>query len=66
MAKDLLAIYQASTLEQAEVVLDRFDEHWDEQYPTISLQWRRHWDHLTPFFDLPQEIRKVTFTINAL
>ncbi len=66
MAGDLRAIYQAATLEQAETALDRFAEHWDKQYPTISRQWRRHWDHLTPFFAFPQEIRKVIYTTNAI
>ena len=66
VAKDLRAIYQAATLEQAEAALDRFAEHWDKQYPTISRLWRRHWDHLTPFFAFPQEIRKVIYTTNAI
>ena len=41
-------------------------EHWDKQYPTISRLWRRHWDHLTPFFAFPKEIRKVIYTTNAI
>ena len=50
VAGDLRTIYQAATVEQAETALDRFAERWDEWYPTISRLWRRHWDHLTPFF----------------
>ena len=46
--------------------MDRFAEHWDKQYPTISRLWRRHWDHLSPFFAFPQEIRKVIYTTNAI
>ena len=66
VAKDLRAIYQATTLEQAEAALDRFAGRWDGQYPTISRQWRRNWDHLSPFFAFPQEIRKVIYTTNAI
>ena len=54
VAKDLRTIYQAATLEQAEAALDRFAEHWDKQYPTISRLWRRHWDHLDPVLRLPK------------
>lgn len=66
VAKDLRTIYQAATLEEAEAALDRFANLWDEQYPTISRQWRRNWDHLSPFFAFPQEIRKVIYTTNAI
>ena len=64
--KDLRAIYQADTAEQAEAALYRFAERWEERYPTISKLWRRNWDHLSPFFAFPQEIRKVIYTTNAI
>ena len=66
VARDLRTIYQAATLEQAENALDRFAERWDKPYPTISKQWCRNWDHLSPFFAFPQEIRKVIYTTNAI
>ncbi len=47
-------------------MLDHFADQWDGQYPTISRQWRRHWDHLTSFFAFPQEIRKIIYTTNAI
>jgi hypothetical protein len=34
--------------------------------PTISQMWRRNWEHLTPFFAYPADIRKVIYTTNAL
>ena len=61
VAPDLRAICQASTFEQAEAVLDSFDAHWEEQYPTISRLWCRHWEHLALLFAFPLEIRKVIF-----
>lgn len=66
VARDLRTIYQAATLEQAETALDRFAERWDKPYPTISRQWRKNWDHVSPFFAFPQEIRKVIYTTNAI
>lgn len=66
VARDLKAIYQANTLEQAEMNLEIFAHIWDEKYPTISRLWRKHWDHITPFFAFPEEIRKVIYTTNAI
>ena len=39
---------------------------WDASYPTISQMWRRNWEHLTPFFAYPADIRKVIYTTNAV
>lgn len=66
VAADLKTIYQAATVEQAEQALDAFALRWDEQYPTISKSWRQHWTQLTPFFDYPNDIRKVIYTTNAI
>ena len=46
--------------------MDEFAAKWDGSYPTISQMWRRNWEHLTPFFAYPAEIRKVIYTTNAV
>tara|TARA_B100000989_G_scaffold296861_2_gene281057 strand:- start:28718 stop:29956 length:1239 start_codon:yes stop_codon:yes gene_type:complete len=66
VAEDLRAIYRANTLEGAEVALSEFSEKWDDKFPTISKSWLKHWDNITPFFDYPEEIRKVIYTTNAI
>lgn len=66
VAKDLRAIYGASTLAEAEQALDRFSEKWDTKFPAISPSWRADWDRLTVFFDYSEEIRKVIYTTNAI
>jgi len=66
VAADLKPIYQASTVEEAEQRLDEFAAKWDGAYPTISQMWRRNWEHLTPFFAYPADIRKVIYTTNAV
>jgi putative transposase len=66
VAADLQAIYRASTVEAASVELEKFAGKWDGAYPTISQMWRRNWDHLTPFFAYPADIRKVIYTTNAV
>ena len=66
VAADLKPIYQASTVEEAGQRLDEFAAKWDGAYQTISQMWRRNWEHLTPFFAYPADIRKVIYTTNAV
>ena len=66
VAADLKPIYRASTVQEAEQRLCEFGEKWDKAYPTISQMWHRNWEHLTPFFAYPEDIRKVIYTTNAI
>ena len=66
VAADLRTIYRASTAEEATCKLEAFAEKWDGAYPTISQMWRRNWEHLTPFFAYPADIRRVIYTTNAV
>jgi putative transposase len=66
VAADLQLIYRSSTADDAKIQLDIFTEKWDVAYPTIGQMWRRNWEHLTPFFGYPVDIRKVIYTTNAI
>jgi putative transposase len=66
LAADLRRIYTAATAEEAERQLEEFAAKWDGTHPTISQIWRRNWQHITPFFAYPAEIRKVIYTTNAV
>lgn len=66
VAADLKTIYQAPTAEQAEMNLSAFEVKWDKTHPSIGQSWRRNWEHITPFFAYPPEIRKVIYTTNAI
>ena len=66
VAADLQTVYRASTADDAYFQLQAFAEKWDATYPTISQMWRRNWEHLTPFFGYPADIRKVIYTTNAI
>jgi len=59
---DLKAIYQASTLEQAEDAT-ALAQKWDTRYPTISGMWLRHQIIL---FLCSSMIRRVIYTTNAI
>jgi len=63
---DLKKIYTSATEQQAEIALDAFGRKWDSKYPTISQMWRNNWERVIPFFDYPEDIRKVIYTTNAI
>jgi putative transposase len=66
VAADLKPIYRAATVAEAELALETFAEKWDETYPTISALWLRHWENIIPFFEYPDDIRKVIYTTNTI
>jgi transposase-like protein len=66
VASDLKRIYQSVTAEAAEKRLDEFALKWDKKYPSISAMWRRNWANIVPFFDYPEEIRRVIYTTNVI
>jgi putative transposase len=65
-ATDLKSIYRAATAEEAERQLEMFAAKWDPKYPTISAMWRRNWLGIIPFFQFPDEIRKIVYTTNTI
>jgi len=48
------------------MALDTFSQKWDSKYPTISQMWRKNWERVIPFFDYPEDIRKVIYTTNTI
>ena len=66
VCEDLKTIYKSATEQQAQISLDAFGKKWDAKYPTISQMWHNHWEHVIPFFDYPEDIRKVIYTTNAI
>lgn len=39
---------------------------WGTKYPSIAQSWQRAWEHVTPFFAFPPDIRRVIYTTNAI
>jgi putative transposase len=66
VAAQLKNIYRASTAEAAKEALDAFARDHQQRFPAIAQIWYRHWDNIIPFFDYPDEIRKVIYTTNAI
>ncbi len=66
VCKDLKEVYSAATEDEASQKLEEFGQKWDAKYPTIRKKWVNNWDRIIPFFDYPEEIRKVMYTTNAI
>ncbi|KRB85315.1 transposase [Sphingomonas sp. Root710] len=67
IAQSLRSIYRAETADAGRAALDAFDEsHWGRKYPAIAQSWRRHWEHVIPFFAFPEGVRRIIYTTNAI
>ena len=63
---DMKEIYTAVNRDQAEVVLDNFEQKWGSKYKYAVQSWRKNWAELTAFFDFPVEIRTIIYTTNLI
>jgi putative transposase len=39
---------------------------WGQRYPAIGQIWRRAWTEVIPFFNFPDEVRRIIYTTNAI
>lgn len=56
----------STSIEEAARELDAFEADWGEKYRAAARVWRQAWANVVPFFQLPPEIRKITYTTNAI
>jgi putative transposase len=63
---DLKTVYNAETVEAAELALEAFERKWGKRFPMIATAWRRRWHEVTPFLAFPSEIRRAIYTTNAI
>jgi len=47
---DLKKIYQALTIEEAELAFVSFKEKWGKRHPIIIRSWENNWVELTAYF----------------
>jgi putative transposase len=66
VATDLKEIYQAATLEEAELKLEEFQQTWAQRYPLIGKSWKSNWARVMPMFGFPEEIRRAIYTTNTI
>ena len=58
VAADLKAICRAATAEQAEAALAEFRRKYP-RHGAVADVWERNWQRVMPFFEFPEEIRKI-------
>jgi transposase-like protein len=63
---DLKHVYQALTLEEAEIAFQIFKEKWGKKYPIIIRSWETNWLELTTYFNYPQDVRRLIYTTNIV
>ena len=63
---DLKLIYSAPNKQVAEDALQDFAVKWGNKYGYAVKSWKENWDHLTAYFDYPQEIRSLIYTTNPV
>jgi putative transposase len=65
LAADLKSIYRAATAEMAEMALAEFRAKYPK-HQVVADVWERNWQRVIPFFEFPEEIRKIIYTTNAV
>src|SRR3984885_1846542 len=65
MAADLKTIYRATTAETAWLALREFRRKYPGHQVVADI-WERNWQRIIPFFEFPEEIRKIVYTTNAV
>ena len=63
---DLKQIYQALTLEEAELGFEIFKENWGKKHPIIIRSWEKNWLELTAYFKYPYQMRRMIYTTNII
>jgi len=63
--RDLKAVYQAPSREQAETALLALGEKWEAKYAIAVKSWENNWNELSSFFNFPPEIRRLIYTNNG-
>ncbi|AEG16037.1 transposase mutator type [Desulfofundulus kuznetsovii DSM 6115] len=63
---DLKKVYQALTIEEAELAFTAFKEKWGKRHPIIIRSWENNWLELTAYFKYPHEIRRLIYTTNVI
>lgn len=63
---DLKTVYQALTLEEAEMAFAVFKEKWGKKHSIVIRSWENNWLELTTYFKYPYEVRRMIYTTNII
>lgn len=63
---DLRIVYRAIDITQAEANLKSLEDKWGNKYMSAIDSWKRNWNHLSTFFQYPEEVRTIMYTTNPI
>lgn len=66
LTADLKKVYQALTIEEAELMFEAFKDKWGKKHPVVIRSWENNWIDLTAYFKYPYEIRRIIYTTNTI
>jgi putative transposase len=64
--RQLKAVYNSINEAQARIRLEEFAQTWEGKYDCIVHLWEKDWDELMACMNLGVELRKITYTTNAI
>lgn len=62
---DLKSIYMANSEQAGLQAVKDMEQHWP-QYAAYLKSWERRWADLAPFFEYPDQIKRLVYTTNAI
>ncbi len=63
---DFKAVYNAPNEAAAPTELENVKETWGKKYPYAISNWENDWEDISPFFQFPDEIRRIMYTTNII
>ena len=65
-ASDFKAVYNASNEKAGLEALADVREKWGKKYPYAVSNWENNWEDVSPFFQFPNEVRRIMYTPHIL
>ena len=65
-ASDFKAVYNAPNEAAALSELENIKEAWGRKYPYAISNWENNWEDVSPFFQFPDDIRRIMYTTNII
>lgn len=65
-ASDFKAVYNAPNEAAALSELENIKEVWGRKYPYAIINWENNWEDVSPFFQFPDDIRRIMYTTNII
>ena len=65
-ASDFKAVYHAPNEAAGLAELENIKEVWGRKYPYAISNWENNWEDASPFFQFPDDIRRIMYTTNII